>query len=117
MVRHAEHPLGLRVITTLVVLNGVMALLSGWELLSVSQIGLGAIVLLVGLALLHRAYAIWRFQRHAYRITQFLIGFQAILALASALSSTIVIEPAIGFVAAVGALLYLAQPRVRALFR
>jgi hypothetical protein len=115
--QYAEPPFVVRVVTAVLMVNAVTAIVVGWELLKAGQIAFGLAHGLIALALLGRAFAIWRLRRRAYWMTVALVvlhtGITAVTFVTAAIIST---ESVAILLLAVGTLAYLLQPRVRERF-
>lgn len=110
-------PAGIVVIATLVALNGLASLVEVFELatLSTGNAIETLISAILGLALLHRAYGIWTFQRGAWLVTLVLLSAKTVLAILRILLVP-TLTAWINLILVVVALIFLVQPSTRALF-
>src|SRR5262249_36631860 len=114
---HLEPPFVVRVVVAVLMVNAVTAIVVGWELREAGQIAFSLAHGLIALALLGRAFAIWRLRRRAFWMTVALVvlhtGVTAVTFVTAAIIST---ESVAILLLAVGTLAYLLQPRVRECF-
>ncbi len=112
-----RRPTGVIIIAILLAANGIGSLVEAFSLVgSVGGEAAAILSALVGLALLHRAYAIWSFQRTAYLITLALLGIRAVLLGLDLITGPSAVAAWINLAVILAALLYLVQPSVRDLF-
>lgn len=113
-----KRPVGIAAITTLLVINGVIAILGAFGLAGLTYVGpLNTIFLIsVGFALLYRAYSIWNFRHGAWLVTVLLITWRGVLAMFLIILATPAVADWINFGLIVLSLAYLTQPEIRELF-
>jgi hypothetical protein len=112
----AEPPIAVQLVATALIVNGLSAAVLGWELLETDQIVIGLAHVTLAVALLGRAVAIWRQRTGVYAITLALLVVRVCLAVLAFATAAITTESVVSLVLALGALLYLLQPRVRECF-
>jgi hypothetical protein len=115
--QHAEPPFAVRVVVAALMVNAVTAIVVGWELLQADQLAFGLAHGLIALALLGRAFAIWRLRRRAYWMTVALVTLHVGITAVPLVTAAIFLTTSVTILLlAVGTLAYLLQPRVRECF-
>lgn len=114
----AGRPTGVMLIAVLVVANGLSSLVEAMAIADPTITGLvsAGVSALLGLALIHRAYALWNLQRGAWLITVILLGLRFVFGILELVSTSFSALVWISLALTLIAVLYLVQPSVREAF-
>ncbi|HVC34237.1 MAG TPA: hypothetical protein VNL16_12070 [Chloroflexota bacterium] len=129
MSANPRRPVGVELVAAAIAVNGIVSLVDALRFAELAVSGrpsatvatidapIGLVSLIVGLLLLRRSYKLWTLDRAGWVATVSLIGIKGVLATIRAVETPGEIDAWIGLALATITLLYLTQPRVRALFR
>lgn len=114
----AGRPIGVTLGAILVAINGVASLVEAFAVAELTMIGVleAAVLTLIGLALLHRAYGLWTLQRGALLLTLIILGLRLVLSLFLLFADPSSLIAWARLVLITVTILYLIQPNVRDLF-
>lgn len=115
----AGRPLGVALLAMLVAINGAASLMEAFVLVQITTVGvLEAVVsAAIGLALLHRAYGLWKLQRGAWAITMVLLSLRLVFGVLRLIIATpSSMATWLSLILIIITILYLIQPCVRGLF-
>ncbi len=116
MSRVAGRPAGVAVIAAVVALNGVASLLESVELAGTGDRVVATLPAVLGLLLMHRAYALWQIHPGAWLVTTLVLVLKAVTSALEIVGGAAVPGTWLTLGISVGCVLYLLLPGTRSLF-
>jgi hypothetical protein len=128
MTRHERHPLGVTIVVGVIAANGLASLIDAARFavqaasraptdpVAIVDWPSAVVSLVLGILLLNRSYHLWMHARPAWIMTLMILGVREVLGVVRVIETPQALDAWITLVLATITILYLTQPRIRAIF-